>query len=285
MLQEYRFNENGQYEHDKVQIAIERLCMYEPLALELDSEHGYYLCDSGGKDSSVIKELAFMAGVKFAIHHHHTTLDYPDTVYFIRRERERWTKLEIEYDIDYPKESFWQLALKKSCLPMRIARYCCTVLKEGGGENKVAITGVRWAESANRKRLRGIAEVQEKNKGNSLILNNDNADNRRIIETCQLKGKRIVNPIIDWDDEDVWEFLHKYNVPVNPLYAAGFKRVGCMLCPFASKSEKLATLERYPQLKRRMLHLCKAIIDNKIAKGKSMDTTTAEEYLDKWIKG
>ena len=63
MLQEQRIGADGVYTFDKVQVAIDRLRAFEALALEYSPE-GYYLCDSGGKDSSVIKELAIMAGVK-----------------------------------------------------------------------------------------------------------------------------------------------------------------------------------------------------------------------------
>lgn len=44
------------YGVDKVQVAVDRLRAFEP-------KEGYYLCFSGGKDSSVIKALADMAGV------------------------------------------------------------------------------------------------------------------------------------------------------------------------------------------------------------------------------
>lgn len=60
MLQEQRIGVDGVYTFDKVQLAIDRLRAFETLALEYSPE-GYYLCDSGGKDSSVIKELAIMA--------------------------------------------------------------------------------------------------------------------------------------------------------------------------------------------------------------------------------
>ena len=285
-LNEYRIGDTGQYEYDKVQAAIDRLRMSEPIALELDPEHGYYLCDSGGKDSSVIKELAKMAGVKFAIHHNHTTLDHPETVYFVRREQDRWREMGYEYEIDYPEETFWRLARRKGMLPLRQARYCCEVLKERGGQDKFCITGVRWAESVARKNNRGIAEVQGRRKGEGLILLNDNDENRKEIETCQRKGKRVVNPIIDWSNEDVWEYLKKFNVPFNPLYAIGFKRVGCMLCPFASTKEKQATLEQFPGLKLRMTHLCRGILDDRRAKGLPvLNQNTPETYLENWLKG
>ena len=258
-LKEYRIGDNGQYEYDKVQVAIDRLRMFEPIALEFDPEHGYYLCDSGGKDSSVIKELARMAGIKFAIHHNHTTLDHPETVYFVRRERDRWQEMGYEYDIDYPKETFWQLSRRK---------------------------GVRWAESVMRKANRGIAEVQGKRKGEGLILLNDNSDARKEVETCQRKGKRVLHPIIDWSDEDVWEFLERFEIPINPLYRMGDKRVGCMLCPFASAKEKRKAIEQIPGLKIRTLHLCRDIIEDRKEKGlPEIRHNTPEAYLENWIKG
>lgn len=41
-------------------------------------------------------------------------------------------------------------------------------------------------------------------------------------------------PIIDWSDEDVEEFITKYNVPLSDAYTKfNFTRTGCMACPFA----------------------------------------------------
>ena len=41
-------------------------------------------------------------------------------------------------------------------------------------------------------------------------------------------------PIIDWTDEDIEEFIKKYNVPLSEAYTKyGFERTGCMACPFA----------------------------------------------------
>lgn len=46
-------------------------------------------------------------------------------------------------------------------------------------------------------------------------------------------------PIIDWSDDDVEEFIKKYNVPLSDAYTKyGFKRTGCMACPYARKVDK-----------------------------------------------
>lgn len=41
-------------------------------------------------------------------------------------------------------------------------------------------------------------------------------------------------PLIDWTDEDVEEFIKKYNVPLSDAYTKyGFDRTGCMACPYS----------------------------------------------------
>ena len=46
-------------------------------------------------------------------------------------------------------------------------------------------------------------------------------------------------PIIDWSDEDIEEFIVKYNVPLSEAYTKyGFDRTGCMACPFAKRVDR-----------------------------------------------
>ena len=65
---------------DKVQMAIDRLKMFEP-------EEGYYLAYSGGKDSDTILALAKMAGVKFDAHFQRS-MEPPEVVYHVRTHPE-----------------------------------------------------------------------------------------------------------------------------------------------------------------------------------------------------
>lgn len=39
-------------------------------------------------------------------------------------------------------------------------------------------------------------------------------------------------PISFWTDNDVWEYIRRYNLPVCDLYYRGFSRTGCMFCGF-----------------------------------------------------
>lgn len=135
------------YGKDKVQVAIDRLKSFEP-------PEGYYLAFSGGKDSVVIKALADMAGVKYDAHYSLTTVDPPELVRFIK-EKHPDVSIEPPKDKDGNYVSMWSLIRKKKIPPFRTTRYCCEVLKESSGYGRMTVTGVRWAESSNRKRNQG----------------------------------------------------------------------------------------------------------------------------------
>ena len=70
-----------------------------------------------------------------------------------------------------------------------------------------------------------------------------------LFENCRLKAKRVVNPIIDWTDNDVWDFLNDAGCPVNPLYEEGRCRVGCVGCPVAGQAGRIEEFKRWPKYK------------------------------------
>ncbi len=39
-----------------------------------------------------------------------------------------------------------------------------------------------------------------------------------------------INPLIDWSEEQVWNYINRYHVPVNPLHKKGFASIGCQPC-------------------------------------------------------
>ena len=254
------------------QITIERLKAASEMSLQA---YGLPLVitDSGGKDSSVIKEFALRSGIPFEIMHNHTTADAPETVRFVRSEAKRFEDLGIKYTINMPtykgqRTSMWNLIPQKLMPPTRLVRYCCSVLKENGGAGRFIATGVRWAESNSRKNNRGIYERLAAKKENRIILNNDNDDKRMLFENCRLKAKRVVNPIIDWKDEDVWQFLEAAKPPLNPLYAEGWCRVGCVGCPMAGKKGREAEFIRWPKYKDLYLKAFDNMLEERKRRGK-----------------
>lgn len=237
---------------DLEQTAIERLKAASDMSLRL-FEKPLVITYSGGKDSDVMLHLAEKSGIPFEALHSLTTADAPETVRHVydtfRRLEEKGVKCTVDKHVqpDGSRVTMWNLIQKKLMPPTRLMRYCCAALKEGGGKDRFIATGVRWAESTARKR-RGGLEVLTSKPQNKLILSNDNDEDRRLFETCQLKGKRVVNPIIDWKDNEVLDYAAIEKIPMNPLYCEGFHRVGCVGCPMAPKARTME-FARYPKIK------------------------------------
>lgn len=70
---------------------------------------------------------------------------------------------------------------------------------------------------------------------------------RRFVEHCYRTTSTMINPIVDWSDEDVWEFLHHYGCKSNPLYECGFKRIGCVGCPLGGYASMKREFARWPK--------------------------------------
>jgi phosphoadenosine phosphosulfate reductase len=39
-----------------------------------------------------------------------------------------------------------------------------------------------------------------------------------------------VNPVYKWTEEQVWEYINKYNIPYNPLHDIGYPSISCQPC-------------------------------------------------------
>jgi phosphoadenosine phosphosulfate reductase len=200
--------EQGLFENtDKVAIAIQTL-------KELEPPEGYYVADSGGKDSTVILELVKMSGVKFDAHHNLTTIDPPEVIWFIKKHHPE-TKIEL------PDKPFLQRLAEKG-FPQRMRRWCCADYKERGGAGRLVITGIRAEESTKRA-------------------------GRKMVEACYKGGgRRFLNIIIHWSEGDVWDFIKSQDIPYCKLYDEGWKRVGCLFCPMAGK-HRVIQAEKYPK--------------------------------------
>lgn len=264
---------------EKEKRAIEYLRLFEP------KDEPYYLCYSGGKDSDTILILASLAGVNFEPKHNLTTVDSPITVNYVK------ARIGVE-NIEHPDTTMWKLIVEKRMPPTRLVRYCCEELKERGGKRRKKITGVRWAESVNRKQNRGLIDIHGKEitmrrlaeeaginysetvKG-GMVLNNDNAETRAFVDHCYRTTSVMVNPIVDWTDKDVWEFLYHYGCKSNPLYEVtaenntykcrGRCRVGCIVCPMQGSKGMKADLIRYPKYRDNYLRAFKRMLNARAA--------------------
>lgn len=275
---------------DKEQKAIERIQLASKLSLQ---KYGKPLiCTySGGKDSDVLLELFKRSGVPFEAHNSHTTVDAPETVYHIRKV---FRELENEGGcaiINMPtyageKTTMWKLIVRKRMPPTRMWRYCCQILKEQGGKNRMIATGVRWAESTQRKK-RGEFEklgktVKDRFKTTSeIMLSNDNDEKRKFVEFCELKAETVVNPIIDWEDADIWEYYYAECKYHNPFYEKGFERCGCIGCPLASRASRLKEFRYYPKYKQIYMHTFERMLENS---DRATKWKSAQDVYDWWME-
>jgi phosphoadenosine phosphosulfate reductase len=270
MLGQLTINNNTTFK-DKIEIAIDRFKMFEP-------DEGYYVAFSGGKDSIVIKKLAELAKVKHDTHYNVTTVDPPELIYFIRKH---YPKVKFEY----PDTTMWKLIPKKKMPPTRLVRYCCEKLKETSGKGRIVVTGVRWAESSRRKNSRALMELNFGNKKTSkqVILNADNTPDRKMLETCVMKSKHVLNPIIDWTDEEVWEFIKRYELSYCELYDQGYKRLGCVGCNMQGSKGMIKDFERYPKFKEAYIRAFERMLLARNEAGLKTEWKSGQEVFDWWV--
>ena len=195
--------------------------MNEAIAVikEYEPPEGYHVAFSGGKDSIVVYDIVKKAKVKHQAYFAVTTVDPPELLKFLKLfyPEVKWLR---------PKLSMYKLIIKKG-VPMRHSRFCCEHLKEYAGIGEFVITGIRREES-NARRDRTLFYVDYRKK---------------------MKGKKYLNPIIDWTEKEVWNYIKKNKLPYPELYDCGMKRIGCIGCPMAYFKTRQKELNKYPNFK------------------------------------
>ena len=245
-----------------------------------------YVGYSGGKDSTVLADLAIRAGVPIEIAHSHTTIDAPETVYFVRREMARFEAIGgVKCTVYMPRYkgkpvSMWTLIPQKLMPPTRIVRYCTSVLKQSHSAGRFSLTGVRWDESARRKKTRGIFEAPHRDPEKRLRLTSDQGNLTALTEA---KGELICNPIVDWTEADVWDYIRDRHLPYNQLYDEGCKRIGCIGCPLAGK-HRWTEFARWPAYGKLYIMAFDWMISARKAAGKRCEWETGRDVFHWWME-
>ncbi len=160
------------------------------------------VANSLGKDSSVVWHLAQRVNRDIKGFIVTTRFKPRATKQFMQDELERYPgKLRVyESSAEIPDDLY-------RTDPNR----CCDVLKveptrRAIEEMNVAcwVTGLRCTEGRTRT---DFQEVEERDEG--------------LIK---------LNPILLWQEREVWQYLALHQVPVNPLYGAGYRSLGCEPC-------------------------------------------------------
>ncbi|MEM0240131.1 MAG: phosphoadenosine phosphosulfate reductase family protein [Candidatus Nezhaarchaeales archaeon] len=182
---------------------------------------------SGGKDSFatliIVKKALESLGKEFYVLFSDTKIEYPETIRYVE---ETLRKLGLERKV-IKVDAFTNFfdAIKIFGPPARDFRWCCKTcklapiayaIKSLGGECLTFI-GLRGVESAKRKKQGAIWEG------------------------IWVKGQTGVSPIHEWNTLNVWLYLFKEGVEVNPLYYKGLERIGCWTCPSMDLAEMQIT--------------------------------------------
>ena len=162
---------------------------------------GLVVANSLGKDSLVVWDLAKKVdpGIRGFV----VTTRYkpPETIQFMGDHVKEYPELEIFKNDSNVQEGLYETDPDQCCyqlkvLPTRMAieqmRVHCWV------------TGLRCTEGRTRTDFREIEERDE--------------------------GLLKLNPILIWTEREVWQYLALYAVKVNPLYAQGYRSLGCAPC-------------------------------------------------------
>jgi phosphoadenosine phosphosulfate reductase len=137
---------------------------------------------------------------------------------------------------------------------VEMRKECCRIrkiepLKRALAGNKSWVTGQRRAQSVTRAEL----HVQEEDAAH---------------------GMTKFNPLADWSEQDVWDYIHANNVPYNPLHDQGYPSIGCEPCTRAISPGEDVRAGRWwwenPDSKECGLH----VVDGKLIRIKSQAATT-----------
>lgn len=278
------------------------------LKLASDMSDYYYhkpliICYSGGKDSDVLLDIAkkCLDHDAFEVLNSHTTVDAPDTVYHIREVFKQCEAQGIKTTIQMPTykgkpTSMWRLIEEKTLPPTRLMRYCCSILKEASTPNRMAAVGVRESESVGR-RGRGEfgvlghrkADAEWRSTGHTYAMfkldqfGGEDAYQCQIVQACKQNKDTLINPIYHFTDADIWAYVRKYNVPMNPLYAKGYKRVGCIGCPLGGAKHQNKEFNDFPKYKENYIKAFDRAIEKRRREGRVNTFSCGEEQMRWWL--
>lgn len=171
-------------------------------------EYIYTVGFSGGKDSIVLLDLVKKSNVKYKAIYNNTTVDFPEIKSFIKKNYP-------EVEIKNPKLNMIKLIEQKG-IPLRRHRFCCANLKENSEVNQRIVLGIRKQESFKRS----LYEPEQCNKKRNSVR---------------------ISPILEWTDEDIWEYIKANKLPYlkyyNPPFS--FRRIGCVGCPMTTQKTRI----------------------------------------------
>ncbi|GHU74349.1 phosphoadenosine phosphosulfate reductase [Clostridia bacterium] len=234
----------------------------EEVGLDYEDKRDIVISFSGGKDSTVVADLAVKALSRPQLVHIYgdTTLEFPMTSEYAARFRQNNPK--AIFKVARNNEQDFYSVCEDIGPPARMLRWCCSMFKTGpitrtlnrlyGDKSILTFYGIRKCESVSRSRYNRIE-----------------AD----AETVKIQKQRVASPIFHWKDIDVWLYILGEGVDFNNAYRLGYDRVGCWCCPNNnSQAQFLAKIYMPEQFERWRNFL--------VDFAKQIGKPDSEEYID-----
>lgn len=247
----------------------------EAFVNRMGGEEKVYVSFSGGKDSTVLFHLARRLYPNILGVFCNTGNEYPDIIRFVRQTqadgvniqiirpkltpRQVWEKygfplvgkeqsqyihcvrnnpncktavLRLRKDTLFGIAQKWQYLIKE---PYNVHDICCRKLKKEPMHRFVNETG--------RYPIIGVMASESQRREKDYVKNG----NCNYFNCKEPKSQ----PLSIWLEQDIWDYIAKFNIPIADIYHKGAKRTGCMGCGFGAQfkdDERFAILLReYPK--------------------------------------
>ncbi|MDE1823548.1 MAG: sulfate adenylyltransferase subunit CysD [Candidatus Micrarchaeota archaeon] len=189
---------------------------------------------SMGKDSTTMLALArkaFLGKVPFPVIHIDNNIDFPETYKFRQDLAKKW-KLDLivaESEIK-PEMSGFACCGENKTVALK------KVMKDYGFD--ALIVSIRRDEHGIRAKERYMSPRDKEFKWNFKDQPAEIWDDYS--SKLDAKGHVRIHPLLDWNEVDIWNFIKKEKVPINPLYYSRnglrYRSLGCTHCTIPIRS-------------------------------------------------
>jgi phosphoadenosine phosphosulfate reductase len=199
-------------------------------------------------EDMVLTDLILRAKLPIRIFTLETGRLHAETLGMLDRIKEKYNYEVTPYRPEPAAVDAWvkQNGLNAFYESVDLRKECCRIRK---------VEPLQRALAGNRAWLTGQRRAQSTTRAELLVQEHDAAH-----------GLEKFNPLADWSEDDVWQYIRTYAVPYNPLHDKGYPSIGCEPCTRAIQPGEDVRAGRWwwenPESKECGLH----VVDGKLVR-------------------